>query len=79
MSHQHSVTCDICGKTVEVSGDSSGLFGACEAPGWLRVIGTGPVITTDLPHQHRSRQPDLCSWECVAAYASKQAELRATS
>jgi hypothetical protein len=75
VSQQHSVTCDICGATTEVSGDSSGLFGACEAPGWLRVIGAGPVITGATPREHRSRQPDLCSWKCVASYAARRAGL----
>jgi hypothetical protein len=69
VSHQHSVTCDACGKTVEAS---AGTFGDCYAPGWLRVVGTGPIITADMPHEYRSKQPDLCSWKCVAEYASQR-------
>jgi hypothetical protein len=71
VSHKHTVTCDICGKTVE---SVTGSFGDCYGPGWLRVVSAAPLITADMPHEHRSKQPDLCSWACVAAYATKRAE-----
>jgi hypothetical protein len=65
-----TATCDICGKTgkAEIGGFSYGA-----PPGWLAVSGRGPAITGDLPLEHRARQPDMCSWRCVAVHAARMA------
>lgn len=63
-------TCDVCGKTENALMNS---FTWGRPPGWMTVSGLGPVITADTPMQHQARQPDLCSWACVAVFASERA------
>lgn len=72
MTAHTTVTCDSCGHTADTV---SGAFGWQPPSNWLTVSGRGPVISGDLPHEYRAKQPDLCSWACVAAYAARQAEL----
>jgi hypothetical protein len=76
VSQKTTTVCDECGTTAEAR---SGGFGWTSPMGWLTVSGLGPVISADLPHEYRAKQPDLCSWKCVAAYAAKRAGIEVPS
>ena len=76
MSQKTTSVCDECGVMAEAR---AGVFGWNAPAGWLTVSGLGPVISGDLPHEHRAKQPDLCSWKCVASYAAKRAGVQVTA
>lgn len=73
MSLIATATCDVCGKTEEAE---MGNFNYGAPQGWLAVSGRGPVITGDMPLGHRAKQPDMCSWKCVAVHAARMAGLK---
>ena len=74
MSVQQVVTCDSCGITQNHSGSFFDI-----PRGWLTVTSLGPIITADMPHEHRAKRPDLCTWKCVTEYASRMAGMGVAS
>lgn len=73
MSLIATATCDICGKTEKAE---IGSFSYGVPPSWLGVSGRGPVITAGMPLEYRAKQPDMCSWKCVAVHAARMAGLK---
>lgn len=75
--HNAIITCNQCGKELElpISGSLAGYWSS--APGWLTVESTGGGLalmgSSNTPEQARDSRPDLCSWECVMLYASEKA------
>lgn len=72
MSMNCTNTCDICGKVAEAQMNN---FSWGRPSGWMTISGLGPIITGDMPLQYQSKQPDMCSWKCVALYAAERAGL----
>jgi len=70
MTARTAYTCDSCGRMAEVP---------APLPAWLTVkaVLLGGITLPRVPDD-RHPDPDLCSWECVAAYATRQAEIRAS-
>ena len=73
MSQLCTTTCDACLYTEE----NAAAFRWDRPSGWLTVAGLGPPIIGDARFEQRKKQPDLCSWKCVAVHASRQAGLAA--
>ena len=69
MSQLCTTTCDACGYAEE----NAAAFRWDRPAGWLTVAGLGPPIIGDAVFEQRKKQPDLCSWKCVAAYAAQRA------
>lgn len=81
------LACDFCGRTHDRSqqADDAGhlsWFSVCTFglqvadPGsWTGGAFASTVSLTTCP----PRDPDLCSWECVAGYARRQADLLAAA
>jgi hypothetical protein len=68
---QMTTTCDACGtaRDVEVVPET------VDGHGWFTISRVGWYIGESRANEQRPpRPPDLCSWECVAAYAQKRAE-----
>lgn len=69
---QATTTCDICGTTK----DEPVMPGSIGGHGWFTISRAGYAIAAEpVPAGSfdQPRPPDLCSWECVAAFASKRA------
>jgi hypothetical protein len=72
MSQVTTFKCDVCGNTET---GVAGSFGWNAPQTWLRVNGLNPPITADTPLQHSQKQPDFCSWQCLAKYAANLASV----
>ena len=70
MSQLCTTTCDACGYAEE----NDAAFRWDRPPAWLTVAGLRAPINGDAVLEYRKKQPDLCSWKCVAAYAAQRAE-----
>ena len=71
MSQETVFKCDICENTER---GVTGTFGWNAPQSWLRVNGLNPPLTADTPLEYDRKQPDFCSWRCLAEYALKMSE-----